>query len=141
MATSAVFDAVELLENILLELPMLDIFLAQRVCRHRKDVIAGLQMLQTALSLRPIADVENLACGSEGELEPSFVRSLGPFQHSHSPGNRGRLHDFSCASFLFFVCKDGETVHNIRSTPQLSTIQPSGVHDCGRLPGSSAHDF
>jgi hypothetical protein len=43
----------ELLEQILLHLPMLDLLHCQRVCRHWKDVIDSSPVLQQALYFRP----------------------------------------------------------------------------------------
>lgn len=51
-ASTAVFDTVELLENILLNLPMKDLLLDARVCRKWKEVINGSISLQRALFMK-----------------------------------------------------------------------------------------
>ncbi|KAI7298394.1 hypothetical protein KC315_g18061 [Hortaea werneckii] len=52
-AVAKVFTTVELLEAILLELPMKDILRAQQVCKHWKQVIAGSNAIKKALFMRP----------------------------------------------------------------------------------------
>ncbi|KAK5708281.1 hypothetical protein LTR97_000821 [Elasticomyces elasticus] len=53
MATHQVFHFTELLEIILLDLPMQDLLLAQRVCSTWKGVIDGSQAIQRALFFIP----------------------------------------------------------------------------------------
>lgn len=50
---NAVFLTTELLENILEQLPMRDLLLAQRVCRKWKAVIEGSEYMQQLLYLKP----------------------------------------------------------------------------------------
>lgn len=53
-AESDTLQTPELLEQILLHLPMLDLLHSQRVCRHWKDIIDSSPTLQQALYFRPI---------------------------------------------------------------------------------------
>ncbi|KAK4898597.1 hypothetical protein LTR27_003769 [Elasticomyces elasticus] len=53
MAAHQVFHITELLQSILLDLPMQDLLLAQRVCSTWKEVIDGSQAIQRTLFFIP----------------------------------------------------------------------------------------
>lgn len=53
MARVAVFETVELLEQILLHLPMKDLLLKSRVCKHWQNAIIGSLCIQRALFMKP----------------------------------------------------------------------------------------
>ncbi|KAI7485153.1 hypothetical protein KC357_g3009 [Hortaea werneckii] len=57
-AVAKVFTTVELLEAVLLELPMKDLFRTQQVRKHWKQVIAGSNAIQKALFMRPGSTAE-----------------------------------------------------------------------------------
>ena len=52
-AVAKVFKTIELLEAILLELPMKDVLRSQQVRKHWKEVIVGSNAIQKALFMRP----------------------------------------------------------------------------------------
>ena len=53
-SSERVFNTVELIEAVLLELPLRDILLAQQVCKTWQAAIAASSPLQRALCLQPI---------------------------------------------------------------------------------------
>ncbi|KAF7185575.1 hypothetical protein HII31_13072 [Pseudocercospora fuligena] len=54
MSAIKVFDTVELLESILLELPIRDVLLAQRIAKSWQQTITGSIKLQRSLFLKPV---------------------------------------------------------------------------------------
>ncbi|KAK4614102.1 hypothetical protein CLAFUW4_09542 [Fulvia fulva] len=60
----------ELVEMILLQLPLQDVMLAQRVDRTFRDVIGGSSKLQQALFLRPCSSRQASLTGHHTHPEP-----------------------------------------------------------------------
>lgn len=73
-STAEPLQVVELLELILLNLPMRELLLSQRVCRRWKDVITGSQALQRALYFLPEPDVECHSPSFTGKPISSYFR-------------------------------------------------------------------
>lgn len=61
-----IWDIPEVVENILLFLPMRDLLLDQRVCTRWQNVIQAAPRLQQALFFRPVS---NLSVGKDGRIE------------------------------------------------------------------------
>lgn len=72
--TSKVFSVPELFTHILLELPMRDLLLAQRVCREWKDAITNSAVLQRALFFLP--DIDNEKEGMEPRFNPLLAEAF-----------------------------------------------------------------
>ncbi|KAK3690776.1 hypothetical protein LTR37_018998 [Vermiconidia calcicola] len=77
--SQAVFNTTELLEQILLCLPMKSVFVSQRVCTHFKDTILKSNALQQKLFLRPAGDKSVLwlirPSIPRGQLQEKFAKA------------------------------------------------------------------
>ncbi|KXT01652.1 hypothetical protein AC578_2763 [Pseudocercospora eumusae] len=69
MATSKVYDTVELLESILLELPIRDVLLAQRVAKSWQQTISGSIKLQRSLFFKPMAVLTASQSGPRDDIQ------------------------------------------------------------------------
>ncbi|KAM3421501.1 hypothetical protein BST61_g1893 [Cercospora zeina] len=81
-ARKAVFDTVELLENILLHLPPNDIVNATRVCKNWNDVING----SIVFSPKLFRTLYN-----SGKVNPLFTRGISPRGHTMKQAIEGYL--------------------------------------------------
>ena len=90
MAATAVADLPELLEAILLRLPLTDILLAQRVSRTWRDIIAGSPSLQRALFFRLTT---SLLLAHDRQMTPWQVGTCAHRFECNSKAAKGPVHD------------------------------------------------
>jgi len=69
MAAQRTFDVPELLEHVLLQLPIKDLLFAQKVCKHWKQTIEASPRAQQALFFRP-----TLLSDDHGKLERGDIK-------------------------------------------------------------------
>ncbi|TKA21732.1 hypothetical protein B0A50_08668 [Salinomyces thailandicus] len=97
-ARIAFFASTELLESVLLDLPTRDLLLSQRVNKQCKSVIDGSQVLQQALFLLPVPQVQSEdAPNLAPKLNPLF--DYGKFVPSRA-GNRPVITDKNGSVFV-----------------------------------------
>ena len=85
-SSERVFNTVELIEAVLLELPLKDVLLAQRVCKTWQAAIAASSPLQRALCLRPIKtpiDELRKVIGQQISADALPLITVHPFEDSN----------------------------------------------------------
>lgn len=108
--SDTVFLATELLEKILLQLPMKDLLLAQQVCRKWKAVISESRDLQTALYLLPSETLFRWNYQFSPKAKLTRISLSTPHQYNVE----GTSYMYSIATLNSLLCKEiyAVDIHN-----------------------------
>lgn len=113
-----VFDVVEMLEHVLLDLPMLDLLLAQRVNKQFKSTIEGSMKIQQALFFTPVSD----------SGDPSWAEvTLNPLLCFTYPIEK-RCAAYGEPQALFVLTVRPQALHRQSSAWRMLRIQPPKVY-------------